>query len=103
VLVSVNIYVLAVIASGVWVYFDAPKVGLNRDWVFGVVLVWIVFFPWYLFARARATPQTSRGSSSPAPPARLPGVWLPDPRDCDLERYREGERWTTLTRPRARS
>ena len=54
--------IVVLIAGGLWVYFDARKVGLERyrtalRWpelaCFGTILMWIVVLPWYLSVRHR--------------------------------------------------
>jgi hypothetical protein len=54
--------VIVLIAGGVWVYFDAKKLDLERYRTalrypelacFGTILMWIVVFPWYLAVRYR--------------------------------------------------
>lgn len=56
--------IVVLIAGGVWVYFDAKKVGLERYRTalrypelacFGTILLWIVFLPWYLSVRNKIT------------------------------------------------
>ncbi len=48
------------IAGGLWVYFDAQRLDLERYRTalrypelacFGTILLWIIVFPWYLSAR----------------------------------------------------
>lgn len=62
------------LASAVWVYFDAKSLGARRGlvsgmagtgpamWAFGVVAMWILVFPLYLLNRSkiRAAAQASR-------------------------------------------
>jgi hypothetical protein len=54
--------VAVLIAGGVWVYFDAKKLDLERYRTalrypelacFGTILLWIFVFPWYLSVRHR--------------------------------------------------
>jgi len=46
---------LVLIGTAVWVFFDAPTRGMSRLWAVGVLVLWIVAFPWYLVARARTS------------------------------------------------
>lgn len=55
---------IVVIGTAVWVGFDAGSykhkhgVGPNKTspaaWIVGTLLLWIIVFPWYLFARGKA-------------------------------------------------
>jgi hypothetical protein len=59
------IITLAVIASAIWVYFDMQKIGMEDEntkdaligkrlawrWAAGVLLLWLIFFPYYLIKR----------------------------------------------------
>lgn len=82
---------IGLFACAVWVYVDARKherdlgqrVGNNGalGWAAGTVLLWIVFFPWYLFARSTVSGQVSNDVSpvpypyqqrSPNAPAQSP-------------------------------
>lgn len=93
--------VLVVIASAIWVYFDADAIGLGGGWAAGTLLIWIVFFPWYLWQRRNVIAARSAvRSSSTAATVGSQGSWQPDPRDPARERWREGERWTRATRAR---
>jgi hypothetical protein len=50
---------LIVVVSTVWVGFDAAKHDWGKDgtqpasWVIGCILLWVLIFPAYLFARRR--------------------------------------------------
>ena len=72
---------------------DGRKVGpFGADgWFFGVFLLMIVFLPWYLIQRSRASTQ----------PLGQPGpMWMPDPNDESRYRWWDGDRWTEDTAPR---
>jgi 4-amino-4-deoxy-L-arabinose transferase-like glycosyltransferase len=88
-----GLFYLFVIATSIWVFFDAPARGLTWTWGLGCLFLWIIAFPWYLVGRQQYSPLPPRAAGS--------GHWEADPRDPQLERWREGERWTTQTRPRS--
>ena len=54
---------IIVVASSIWVWYDARALGMKRDkekgfygpwtWFIGVALLWIVFFPVYLAKRSQ--------------------------------------------------
>ncbi len=58
--------IIIVIASAIWVAFDAPSRGLPWVWALGVALLWIVAFPWYLVVRQHHPVLTRRGSHPPS-------------------------------------
>lgn len=68
---------------------------MQMDWVLGVLLLWIIFFPWYLLERrkypvAKTTPELPVAQSTPQLPS--PG-WYIDPHDPALLRWWDGTRW----------
>jgi hypothetical protein len=70
---------LVVIASAIWVFFDAPTIGESRyTWSIGMLLLWIVGFPWYLSVRSRKV----RAGWQPAPAAET----TRDPVATELDR-----------------
>ena len=89
---AVDLLILAVLATTVWVVFDAPTHGESRLWALGCLLLWIVAFPWYLAVR-------SRNLRDPA--VQQAGEWRPDPVEAGVERYWDG-RWTRQTRRASR-
>jgi hypothetical protein len=94
--------ILVAIGSSIWVFFDAPKHGLDRTWTFFVLMLWVIGFPWYLVARHKMV-KLSRESPTLTPAAEGPqaqGQWETDPRNPDMQRWREGSRWTRRIRPR---
>ncbi len=87
-----ELILLVVIGTSIWVFVDAPARGLSWTWGLGCLALWIVAFPWYLAVRGRQkqVPVPSSG-------------WYPDPRDPErYERRREGTRWTGDIRERRR-
>lgn len=81
-----GLLLLVVVGTACWVAFDAPAHRMSALLGLGVLMRWIVAFPWYLAERGRAQ-RTFTG-----PP---PGEWLPDPADPErLERRPENDRWT---------
>jgi ABC-type Fe3+ transport system permease subunit len=44
---------VVVLATSVWVFFDAPAHGITRVAALATLLVWIVGFPMYLADRSR--------------------------------------------------
>jgi hypothetical protein len=57
------------------------------DWVLGVLLIWIIFFPWYLLER-RKYPVAQPTLQLPAP------GWYIDPEDTALLRWWDGSQWS---------
>jgi hypothetical protein len=51
----VELIVIVVVGTSIWVAFDAPKQGLSWTWALGYLALWIVAFPWYLLERRKAT------------------------------------------------
>jgi len=53
----VELVVLVVIGTSIWVYFDARTLAYKQNpwlWAAGSLLLWIVFFPWYLATRRQS-------------------------------------------------
>jgi len=102
-MVAVRLVVLVVIGSSIWVAADAAS--RNMPWVLwgiGSLLVWIVVFPLYLVERSktRGTGPRLRNDFSIAAPHEQ-GRWEPDPVNPEqLERWREGKKWTRQVRAR---
>ena len=80
------IVILIVIATSIWVYFDAKKIGIKKGQIQGIanmgpggwlavcLLLWIVGFPVYLAKRgefkrinSQSPPPSPQGSYSPTP------------------------------------
>lgn len=81
-----ELVLLIVLATSIWVFFDAPTVGESRLWALGFLLLWIIAFPWYLAVRSR-----KRASAS----GPLPGPgWYADPDEPDGRRWWDGRAWT---------
>lgn len=99
----VELALLVVVATSIWVFFDAPARGLSWTWGVGCLALWIVFFPWYLVSRSRVQQLPKDAGPPPPPPSEVPSGWHPDPRDPEnLLRWREGSRWTNAIRRRTR-
>lgn len=79
-----ELIVLLVIGSAIWVFFDAPNHGESRTWALGFLLLWIVAFPWYLAVRSRRTKE----------PALPPAGWHPDPWGSGDLRWWDGQAWS---------
>lgn len=72
---------IIVIASAIWVYFDARSIGVHKNlvsgfwnlgpfgWSVATLLLWIVGFPAYLIKRGtlKAAAQAERADADPAP------------------------------------
>jgi len=85
--------VFVLIPSAIWVAYDTSKrPGLSMDWALGVLFIWILFFPWYLFER-RNYPV-----AQPAPELPPPG-WYRDPEAPELQRWWDGSQWSEHRRP----
>lgn len=96
--VTVELLLLVVVGSAIWVLVDAPTRGLSAWWAAGTLFLWIVVFPIYLVQRGQAPPTPRARPPAPAVPQ---GRWEPDPRNPErLERWREGSTWTQQIRPR---
>ena len=92
-----DIVVLTVLATSVWVFFDAPRIGESRTWTIGVLLLWIIAFPWYLSVRSKKLRSTSPDTGAPPPPSTgslPPPAWLPDPDNPGGRRWWDGQQWT---------
>jgi hypothetical protein len=50
----VELVLLVVIGTSIWVAFDAPQHGLSWSWGLGCLALWILAFPWYLVERQKA-------------------------------------------------
>jgi len=73
---------LVVLATSVWVYFDAKALGARRGlqkgladmgplgWALACVLLWIIAFPFYVANRA-----TLRRAVAETPARRFSGKW----------------------------
>jgi hypothetical protein len=69
------LFFILVPASAAWVFFDSASVSeratgnmgrLNRwGWTLGVLVVWIIAFPWYLAARKRLLREIEMGEARP--------------------------------------
>lgn len=93
VLVDVGaVLVLVVVATSLWVMFDASAHGLSWTWGVGCLVLWVVVFPWYLATRS-ATRQLRFVA---APADRAPG-WKVDPLAGSRARYWNGTGWSTAT------
>ncbi len=98
----VELILLVVVGTSIWVAFDAPQHGESWTWGLGCLALWIIAFPWYLSVRSRARAnliahsrpsgegQSARPEASPTPP---PG-WYRDPRGEAAKRYWDGQGWT---------
>lgn len=84
-----ELIVLVVIATSIWVFFDAPAVGESRSWALGCLLLWIVAFPWYLAVRSRRRRE----------PVLPPPGWHPDPSQPGRQRWWDGQGWTDHYNP----
>lgn len=87
--------ILIVIATAIWVAFDAPTHGLSWTWSLGVLALWIVAFPWYLSVRSTRI-RLERADGAQATSARKAG-WHADPLSVRRFRYHDGQRWTEHT------
>lgn len=114
---------LFIVGSIIWVIFDsANRPELRRgEWIFGVIAIWVVFFPWYLFHRrgfpkapplvrvmpADAAAVQSASAGAFLPPATQeprvqnlpPAGWLEDPDRPGMQRWWTGEEWAEHSRP----
>jgi hypothetical protein len=61
-----ELVVLVVIGTSIWVAFDAPTHGLSWTWGLGSLALWIVVFPWYLVERRKSPKVPQRGLHPPA-------------------------------------
>jgi hypothetical protein len=70
---------LVVVASAIWVGFDAQARDFSNNsfgsgalqWAFGTFLLWLIVFPMYLVSRGRVplkVPNTQTPSAPPLPP-----------------------------------
>jgi hypothetical protein len=108
--------ILVVVATSIWVFFDAPQHGLSRMAALACLLLWIVGFPLYLADRskrrrelavgayrrlpavapqlARAAPPAASRQVTPPPP---PPGYYPDPQQAASLRWWDGRDWTDRT------
>jgi 4-amino-4-deoxy-L-arabinose transferase-like glycosyltransferase len=84
------IILLVVVATSIWVFFDAPAHGLSRTWGLGCLAFWIIAFPWYLVERGKRP----RGGEGHNAPSQQPPGWYPDPIAPGRRRYWNGMQWT---------
>jgi hypothetical protein len=101
---------LLIIASVIWVNVDCKtkrgsdgRVGdLTRSgWTVAVILLWIVFFPMYLWQRRKAVPSSEYSGRAPVPAsAGPPANWYPDPNGSSTLRWWDGSKWTDVTQPK---
>lgn len=49
-----ELILLIIVGTSIWVFFDAPASGLSWTWGLGCLALWIVAFPWYLAERSKA-------------------------------------------------
>jgi hypothetical protein len=64
-----TLIILVVVATSIWVFFDAPQHGLSRMAALACLLLWIVGFPLYLADRSRRRRELAVGGYR-----RLPAV-----------------------------
>lgn len=101
---------LLIIVSVIWVNVDCKikrgadgRVGdLTRSgWTVAVILLWIVFFPMYLWQRRKAVLPSQRSiPASITASAGPPADWYPDPNGFPTLRWWDGSKWTDVTQPR---
>ena len=80
------VLLLIVLGTTVWVGVDASQRDFSQargarttlGWVVGMLLLWIVFFPFYLVERNRASPKNGRTVARPSAPL-VPAADGPDP------------------------
>ena len=94
------VILIVVIVSTVWVGIDASGRDFSNargagprttaGWVAGALVLWILFFPWYLIARSRAS------TAVPTDPPAASG-WYSDPTGSARLRWWNGSRWTQDT------
>ncbi len=112
-----------VAATTIWVWHDSKgrdwrgsPAGSRGNWIAGCALLWIVFFPMYLYQRpkrprldgsapAYQPPQPAPARepapipvrtipAAPAPPPAPPAGWHPDPWQAGALRWWDGAQWT---------
>jgi hypothetical protein len=64
-----ELIVLVVIGTSIWVAFDAAARGLSWTWALGCLDRWILAFPWYLVERRSGPKMAERGPHPPLPSA----------------------------------
>lgn len=114
-----EIVVLLVVGSSLWMAIDSSNFGAYRNgaagvagthpimWFLAGILMWIITFPVYLATRPKmmATERENAGragSDAPAllgttlspPPPVIPAGWHPDPTSRFQYRWWDGERWS---------
>ena len=96
-MVALMIVAPIVIASAVWVFFDAagrPTVDRVNE-AAAVLLLWVVAFPAWLYRRGR-------NPKGPRPDKPSPGIapgWFVDPNDPEFECWWTGYGWVPQWRP----
>src|SRR5271165_5813036 len=101
-------FLFIVAGTTIWVLIDSINIGAKRDrtlgmagtspaaWFFGCIILWIVFFPLYLYQRdkikAAAMTRAGVGSVLLASPSPPPG-WYPDPSTPGAHRWWDGSTW----------
>ena len=83
-------FVFFLIPCAVWVAYDASKrPGLGMEWALGVLLLWIIFFPWYLIERRKYPVAVAQQAPELPPPG-----WYRDPEIAELQRWWDGVQWS---------
>src|SRR4051794_33760033 len=97
----IELILLIVVATSIWVFFDAPQHGISRMAALASLLVWIVGFPLYLADRSKRRHELAgarlHSPGVPPPPSTPPG-WYPDPYGTTTHRWWDGYTWTEHAR-----
>ena len=95
-----SILILVVVATSIWVGFDASSIGAKEagstgpfGWFLFCLLLWIIGFPLYLSQRSKIKTNAQAAKATAPGQLALPVAgWYPDPASGQ-QRYWDGSAW----------